>query len=393
MKHTDNIFYYKNHSLVFTIISWLVIYASCFAQEPVHNYGNLKIHETGALGFHHDFINDGFTDDNQGLVGFFSDNSILVSGAFRPIFNDMEVMVANDLFLEVGIGITNNSNFILGDVVTPRNSIDINLDYFNESFYTNDVDLRKIDGYSALTNKQNFTFPIGYGDRLRELTLNSAQIISNAKSAYFYEDPNSPSSYASNFVTSQKTDILNTVSTYEFWHLDSSELSWVNLKWDTQSNLAEFVDEVQNLRVVGWHTTNEIWENLGGININGDLSSGQITSETFLPDAYSILTFGSSISTNNIDLGNYLLTPNNDGNNDFLEIQAVALSPKNELNIYNRWGRLVYTQEDYSNTFSGKANVSKVVNKNKDLPAGVYFYIINLKDIQKRHQGFLYINQ
>lgn len=366
---------------------------SLSAQEAVHNFGNLKIHETGALGFHHHLINDGFTDDNQGLVGFFSDNSILVSGAFRPIFSDLEVMVANDLFLEVGMGITKNSNFILGDAVTPRNSMDINLDYINDSFYTNDDNLRKIDGYAALTNKQNFTFPIGYGDRLRTLTLSSLENISNAKSAYFYEDPNNPLNHAINFITTQKTDILTAVSTYEFWHLDSSTPSWVNLKWDAQSNLATFVDDIRNLRIVGWHTANEIWENLGGLQINGDLSAGQITSDTFLPNEYSIITFGSSMSTDNIDLGNYLLTPNNDGDNDFLKIEAVALSPNNELNIYNRWGRLVYTQNNYENSFVGKANVNLVIDKNKILPDGVYFYIINLKDIEKLHQGFLYINQ
>lgn len=393
MKHTDNTFYYNNHFLMLAFLSWMTICANCFAQEPVHNFGNLKIHDAGALGFHHDLINDGIMDDNQGLVGFFSNSSILVSGAFRPIFKDMEVMVANDLFLDIGIGITNNSNFILGDLVTPRNLMDVHIEYMNNSFYTSDDDLRKIDGYAALTNKQNFRFPIGYGDRLRELTLNSLENITNAKSAYFFEDPNNPTNYTSNFITTRKTDILNAVSTYEFWHLDSSAPSWVNLKWDSQSNLLTFVDDIKNLRIVGWHTAKKIWENLGGLNISGDLTSGQITSETFLPEDYSILTFGTSINTDNINLGNYLLTPNNDGNNDFLEIQAITLSPNNELNVYNRWGRLVYSQINYDNSFAGKANVNLVIKKNKILPDGVYFYIINLDDIKKVHQGFLYITQ
>ena len=228
---------------------------------------------------------------------------------------------------------------------------------------------------------------------MRTLTLSSLENISNAKSAYFYEDPNNPLDFTTNFITTQKTDILTTVSTYEFWCLDGSAPSWVNLKWDVQSNLATFVEDIQNLRIVGWHTANEIWENLGGLQISGDLSSGEIMSDTFLPNQYSIITFGSSLSTDNIDLGNYLLTPNNDGDNDFLEIEAVALSPNNVLNIYNRWGRLVYTQNNYENSFAGIANVNLVFDKNKILPDGVYFYIINLKDIQKQHQGFLYINQ
>ena len=362
------------------------------AQEAVHNFGNLKIHDTGALGFHHDLINDGFTDDNQGLVGFFSEDNILISGAFRPVFYDMEIMVVNHLFLKVGIGVTNNSNFILGDVVSPRNLTDINLDFINNAFYTGDNDLQKVDGYAALTNKQNFTFPIGQGDRLQSLGISSVEIIPNAKSAYFFENPNNPINFDSSFDTSLTTAIITAISPNEFWNLECPVSSWIQLKWDRQSNLSEFIDSIEDLIVVGWHTENRAWESLGGINTNGDLTSGQITSETFLPDNYTILTFGSSLGTNNANLSNYLLTPNNDGDNDFLVIKAVAISPNNELKIYNRWGRLVYSKENYNNTFKGKYNVNQVVSKDKLLPDGVYFYIINLEDIQKIHQGYLYIN-
>jgi len=363
------------------------------AQDAVHNFGNLKIHQDGAVGFHYDLINDGFTDDNQGLAGFFNNQSIIISGAFRPIFQDMEIMVNQDLFLDVGVGVTNNVNFVLGDVVTPRNQMDVNLDYIANAFYNSEDDFRKIDGYSALTNKQTFTFPVGYDDRLRELTINSSLNISNAKCAYYFENPNNPINFNNNFDTSLRTDILTAVSTYEFWDLDGAEESLVELKWDMFSNLSNFVDEIENLRVVGWHTQNGIWENLGGININGNMTSGQISSESFVPDNYSVITFGSSLSTNNISLGNYLLTPNNDGSNDFLHFDAISLSPNNELRIFNRWGRAVYTKTDYKNTFDGRANVSSVVNKSKILPNGVYFYIIDLKDIQRKHQGFLYISE
>jgi len=364
-----------------------------FAQEAVHNFGNLKIHENGAMGFHHDLINDGITDENLGLAGFFSNDNIIVSGAFRPIFKDMEVMVTNDLFLEVGVGVTNNSNFILGDVVTPRNLKDIHLEYINNSFYTSENDLRKIDGYSALTNKQNFTFPIGYGNRLRPLTLNSSQNISNAKSAYYFEDPNNPLNFSTSFNTNSLADILIAVSTFEFWDLETSASSEVVLSWDSLSSLPSFVDDINNLRVVGWNIQNNLWENLGGLNITGDLNAGKITSDIFLANKYSVITFGSSLSVDNIDLGNYLLTPNNDGDNDFLYLDAIALSPNNTLNIYNRWGRLVYSKDGYDNTFGGFANVKSVVNKSKILPDGVYFYIIDLKDIKKTHQGYLYISQ
>ena len=375
-----------------SFIFLLVSFAS--AQEAVHNFGNLKIHNNGALGFHHNLINDGFTDDNEGVAGFFSNQSITISGAFQPIFNDMEIMVNQDLFLDVAVGVTNNSNFILGDVVTPRNLIDVNLEYIdNAAFYNGDGNFRKVDGYSAITNKQTFTFPIGYNDRLRALTVHSLSNITNAKSAYFYEDPNNPFNFGTSFNTNSRTDILTAVSTYEFWDLDGAQNAWVQLEWDALSNLADFVDDIENLRVVGWHTQNQVWENLGGVSINGDMTAGEITSDIFLPDNYSIITFGSSLSYKNISLDNYLLTPNNDGDNDVLHFDAISISPNNVLRIYNRWGRLVYSKENYDNTFAGKANVNMVVERNKILPDGVYFYLIDLKDISQVHQGYLYLTQ
>ncbi len=373
------------------IAFFLVFSQMVIAQEAVHNYGNLKIHENGALGFHHNLINDGFTDDNQGLVGFYSDDSILISGAFKPIFNDMEIMVTNDLFLEVGVRITNNSNFILGNVHTPRNLLDVSFDYMDNAFYNGDGDNTKIDGYAAIANKREFLFPVGDDDRLRPLLILSQTPNTNAKSAYFHENPNAPTTFMTNFDTDMRNDILTAVSTQEFWDLDSEIPSTVNIGWDARSNIASFVDAIENIRVVGWHTTNGVWEDLGKTSFNGDFDLGNITSETFIPDDYSIITLGSSLSKENITLSNYLLTPNNNGVNDYLTIEAITVSPNNQLNIYNRWGRLVYKEKNYKNQFEGKANVNAVIQKNKSLPDGVYFYILKLYDIDLTHQGYLYL--
>jgi gliding motility-associated-like protein len=363
------------------------------AQEPVHNYGNLKIHETGALGFHNNFINDGISDENKGLAGFYNDDSSKISGAFKPVFNDVEVVVNNDLFLEVSMGVTNNCNLIVGNVVTPRNLIDINLEYIDTAFYNGDTELTKVDGYSSIMNKQEFIFPIGIEQRLRPLKLSSTGINNAAKSAYFRENPNNPSTFNLRFDTEMRTDILIAISNDEFWDLDGIIPSKVTLTWDTESNLSSFIDHIKNTRIVGWNTALAIWEDLGNTGFSGDFSSGEITSDVFLPDNYSIITFGGSLSVDTIDLDNYLMTPNGDGVNDYLHLDAVSLSPNNKLRIFNRWGRSVFEENNYNNLFNGKANVKNIVNKNKKLPAGVYFYIINLYDINVIHQGYLYINQ
>lgn len=367
-------------------------YCFLFAQEETQNFGALKIHDTGAIGFHENLINNGSFDDNLGVAGFYNSDDLTISGAFRPIFNDIEIIVNNHLYLDVGVGIKNNSNFIIGNVVTPRNLLDINLDYINDSFYTGENSATKVDGYAAITNKQDFVFPIGTEFKIRPLELNSDAINTNAKAAYFYESPESPSTFNTSFNTESKDLILLRISTFEFWDLNSEVLSQVKLSWDIDSNIGEIVNQLEDLRVVGWNTELQVWEDLGNTYFNGDFSSGTLTSNMFVPDTYSIITFGESLSSGSVILDNFLLTANNDGINDFLVIDAVALSPNNKLEIYNRWGRIVYEEKNYKNLFAGESNSNATILTDEGLPDGVYYYIINLYDIDIIHQGYLYLS-
>ncbi|WCL80010.1 gliding motility-associated C-terminal domain-containing protein [Saprospira sp. CCB-QB6] len=66
-----------------------------------------------------------------------------------------------------------------------------------------------------------------------------------------------------------------------------------------------------------------------------------------------------------------VITPNNDGQNDFWVIQNIQLFPKNKLRILNRWGDLVYRADFYNNNWQGDF-------ANGPLPAGTYYYILDL---------------
>lgn len=374
--------------IITVLISNLVV-----AQTAFHNYGNLKMHETAQVGFHLNLINDGSFDENKGLVGFYSNGSSTISGVFSPIFNDMEIIVGNNLFLDIGLSITNNVNFIVGNINTPKNSLDINLEFTENAFYTGETDQTKVNGYVSIRNKQNFKFPIGHENRSRPLELLSNTNNANAKSAYFFEDPNTPSYFNTSFNTTARTDILLSVSTYEYWDVDSAVLSKISIDWDTNSNLPNFINDIANLRVVGWNTENKIWEDLGRTEFLGDFTSGSITSDVFMPNNYSVITFGGSLDKDNFTLDDFWLSPNGDGVNDYLVINEVALSPNNRLQIFNRWGRIVYDEKNYKNLFEGTSNSSLAISKNKKVPNGAYFYIITLNDINVTHQGFLYISK
>ncbi len=234
------------------------------AQSALYNSGNLQIHQDGQLGLHIDLINDGIIDDNLGLAGFYGDLPLTVSGAFAPTFFDLEIANPDNVLLNTGINTLNTTNFTLGNFETPRNATDNYLNFVLDADYTNSGDMSKVDGYAAITNQQSFTFPVGDGVQLRPLVLNSDVVNNFAKCAYFFEDPNNPSTFATSFSTGTKAEVLGPVSTIEFWRLEGSVLSTVQLSWNERSNINLLTDDPTTLTVVGWSKASNQWETLAG---------------------------------------------------------------------------------------------------------------------------------
>ncbi len=86
-------------------------------------------------------------------------------------------------------------------------------------------------------------------------------------------------------------------------------------------------------------------------------------------------------------------SPNGDGVNDRYEVENLAfLYSSFELEIYNRYGNLVYKGNAGTPPFDGTSNQSRLVTKG-DLPVGVYFYILNYNDGTKSKQGRLYLSR
>jgi gliding motility-associated-like protein len=66
-------------------------------------------------------------------------------------------------------------------------------------------------------------------------------------------------------------------------------------------------------------------------------------------------------------------TPNGDGVNDTWNLPALAFYPNCALNIFNRYGQSIYKSTGYGVPWDGRYNGVNV-------PAGVYYYIIDLKN-------------
>ena len=68
-----------------------------------------------------------------------------------------------------------------------------------------------------------------------------------------------------------------------------------------------------------------------------------------------------------------VITPNGDGKNEHLAIKHLSSYPKSGIEIYNRWGNLIYQSSDYKNDWPIENNVSD----------GTYYYIITISDGRK----------
>jgi gliding motility-associated-like protein len=79
-------------------------------------------------------------------------------------------------------------------------------------------------------------------------------------------------------------------------------------------------------------------------------------------------------------------TPNDDGINDLWDIDYVEYYPDIIVMVYDRWGRQIFFSEGYSSDkrWDGRFN-------GQDVPAGTYYYIIDLKNGDKPYKGPLTI--
>ena len=381
-------------------IVFLLSVSLAMAQSALYNSGNFAVHHNAQIGLHTDFINDADFEPSSGLVGFYGNRPIIVSGNVSPTFWDTEILMGSNVFLQTSIMVQNNVNFILGDVLSPTNIPTINLNFMDQGFFTGESNASKVTGFAAINDREVFSFPVGDPQQLRPLTLNSESTTPLAVCAYFFEDPSNPTSIIQAFDTEEKVKDIGTVTDREFWVLQSDVPTQVTISWNTRSALATIPNAtLESIIVVGWSKSFNQWVIIGNSAIGGDISQGVVTSETFVPSDYAAITFGTvplptdTFAVDNPTLGNYFLSPNGDGINDFLIIDDMEESPNNSLRIFNRYGQKVFEKINYTNEFRGVANTGSMVpNQTAGLPEGVYFYLVTLDDLGLEYSGFLFLD-
>lgn len=79
-----------------------------------------------------------------------------------------------------------------------------------------------------------------------------------------------------------------------------------------------------------------------------------------------------------------IMTPNGDGYNDMFVIDGLDAWPNSYLRIYDRWGRLVYENENYQNDWDGrKRDTQKLVS------SGTYYWVLVRELDEEPNHGYL----
>ena len=79
-----------------------------------------------------------------------------------------------------------------------------------------------------------------------------------------------------------------------------------------------------------------------------------------------------------------IISPNNDGANDFFIVSCIDFFPNNRLRIFNRWGDKVLDVKNYQNDWAGTF-------RNELLPPGTYFYLLQLGGKRRTHSRVYYL--
>ena len=80
-------------------------------------------------------------------------------------------------------------------------------------------------------------------------------------------------------------------------------------------------------------------------------------------------------------IGSTIITPNGDNFNDIFKINCVQQN-SSDLSVFDRWGRLIYSQSNYDNTWQG------VDNDGKDLKEGAYIWVLTVNFGQGRREVY-----
>jgi len=91
---------------------------------------------------------------------------------------------------------------------------------------------------------------------------------------------------------------------------------------------------------------------------------------------------GVDVNEPSVEAATNLLTPNEDGINDFWQVEDIDRYPNNHVRIIDKRGRTVYEKQGYQNEWQGRQRGGN--SHGELLPEGTYFYQVDYGDPAKK---------
>ena len=132
-------------------------------------------------------------------------------------------------------------------------------------------------------------------------------------------------------------------------------------------------------------TSNETFNNTGSTRLN-NLSKGKY--QLVAIDAIGCTDTNKYVIDCEVSKVPQIVTPNNDKLNDTWEINYSTKYPNVKVQIFNRWGTIVYQSVPYQDDWSGVSNTSGALGSD-ELPTGTYYYIIDKGNGEDIESGYL----
>ncbi|UTN03174.1 gliding motility-associated C-terminal domain-containing protein [Flavobacterium bizetiae] len=353
--------------------------------------------------FHH-YTNDGkvdFTATQQGTTYFTGQQEQIIDGdipsssvysRFKNVVFNNEA-AASPFLLATDISVSGNSNFQKG--IIDADSYNGKVIFEINGMHTNTSNNSFVDGRVAKIGTAAFEYPVGDANYYRpSLHANSADNSDTYTSHYFLQ--NSDPSYPHN----SKQDNIRLIDDTEYWEItkdkgDTNIVLTLTLNRDTTPSFIYEESNGTEIQIVRWDVASGKWISEGGVT---DDAQTMVTAQVSGYGIFTLARVTKPVEEEDDLIVHNAVSPNGDGKNDFFFIKGINKYPDNTVEIYNRWGVLVYQTSGYNESdrvFRGFSDGRATVNRDAGLPTGTYFYILKYRTNtqNKEKAGYLYINQ
>jgi hypothetical protein len=238
---------------------------------------------SGLINVYGNWTNNGtFTSNSNSTVAFKGTVNQTISGSISTTFGNLIMNNAAGLTVSKGFTVNTSLTFTSGNISASSSSEAVT--FGTSATSSGAADTRCIVGYCKKnTNSTNkFTFPVGTSSLYRSASITPSSSSATSWTAKYYG-----AGHGDYTVTGP---MLINPSRTEYWTIDrsGSSNSQIELSWGSNSNVnSSFATDIV---VVHYNGTD--WENIGGNNISGTISSGLVSSDLNW-NVYSPFTIGS----------------------------------------------------------------------------------------------------